>query len=112
MLPTYRFDNPKTNESVRIGRWSYVWAALFGALYVLIKAGPARLLRAIVVTLLCTFVLIVIVGLTSVLLSPFKQILVVAIATPAVLVIQSRKMMELVRSSYRRGGWQGRREED
>ncbi len=110
MLPTYRFDNPQTNMSVRLGKWSYVWAGLFGAFYVLVKTGPTRFLKAIGVTLLCMLALTAIVGLTSVLVSPFRQVLIVAIGVPVVLVFQSSKMMELVRRGYRRQGWRGHRE--
>lgn len=37
MLPTYRLDNPDTDDSVVIDHWSYVWAALAGPFYIMSK---------------------------------------------------------------------------
>ncbi len=39
MLKTYRLDHPEVEESTFLDGWSYLWASLFGPLYVLLKAS-------------------------------------------------------------------------
>ena len=46
IFPPYRFTHPKTDESIVVRRWSYLWAGLFGAFYVAWKGMGSRFLLA------------------------------------------------------------------
>ncbi len=42
MLKTYRFKHPQSDYVETLNEWSYLWAALFGAFYVLFKGFVGR----------------------------------------------------------------------
>ena len=108
MFPTYRFDDLKTHKSITVGKTSYVWAGLFGVLYLWFKGGHGRMLPGLLLTTLCSLAIVGIVGGSSI-LSPLLQLIVIIAGVPVVLTVQSVRTMDLVRSSYRRRRWQVRR---
>jgi hypothetical protein len=111
MFERYRFYHPDNKSSVGIGGFSYFCAGLFGALYFVLKArGGPRLLAAIGLNLLCLLAVVGVLFATSV-LPPVPQLVAVIVVAVAAMVFQSVKMVNLVKSSYRRRHWQMQRED-
>src|SRR6476469_334364 len=104
MFPTYDIESPDGATTITIGPLSYVTAALFGGFYVLFKAGTGRIISAAFWTVFFAFLLMVVAFLAALLSGPLQG-LVIIIAVPTVLVVQSVRMIQLVRSTYRRRGW-------
>ena len=104
---TFRFEHPKTEQSVIVGRWSYVWAGLFGAFYLLHHGFSSYFLRAFAVNIGC---LVALIGLTAapLFLRPLYAIFVMVVFVPTVFVINSVNMVSLIRTAYRRRGWMTR----
>lgn len=110
MFPTYRFNDRRSEAAVRVGKSSYVAAGVFGAVYLFFKAGHARLVQGVALSLGCTLAIMALVAGSSI-LSPHQQLSVIVAGVPAILAVQSAKTMALVLSSYRRLGWRVRRED-
>jgi len=110
MFSSYRFDDPDTDKYVRIGGWSYVWAGLFGAVYVVFKAGLGRLPQALVWSAACGLGLIGLVALATYLPAE-HQVLLLVLGAPAILTIHAVKTMGVVRTSYRQRRWMSHRED-
>ncbi len=104
MFSSYMIYDPQTDNSVAISKLSYLAAALFGAFYVLVKAGSGRFAEALALHLGFMLALGALLFVSSV-LPPTQQLAVLVIAMPATLVVQAFKMVALVKSSYRRRHW-------
>jgi hypothetical protein len=104
MFRTYRFEHPKTEESVVIHRSSYVAAGIFGPFYVLYMRIPG-FFPSLLISIALTAVIVAISGVTSFFLPPRTQLLALVIAIPVALAIQSILVIDLVKKSYRRRGW-------
>lgn len=104
---TFRFEHPKTEQSIIVGGWSYVWAGLFGAFWVLSYGFGSYFLRAFAVNIGC---LVALVGLTAapLFLKPLYAIFVLVVFVPAVFVFNSVNMVALIKTAYRRRGWMTR----
>ena len=107
MFTTYRFEHPKTEQSIIVGGWSYVWAGLFGAFWVLWMGCGSYFLRALAVNIGIFLALVAVAGMTSY-VQPAYQLIALLVAVPAAVVIQSQAMVSLVRTAYRRRGWMTR----
>ena len=111
MFERYRFYHPDAKASVGIDGFSYVCAGLFGVLYFALKArGRPRLVEAIGLNLLCVLVVAGVLFGTSI-LPPTQQLVAVIVVAVAAMAFQSVKMVNLVKSSYRRRQWEVRRED-
>ncbi len=106
LFETYRLDNLETDESQYLGATSYVWAALGGPVYVLLRGFPkpaaAMLLISITLTMVAAAAVIAIVGLvddTMVNLIAVIGISLVALAVQSIIAIQ------LMRAALVRRGW-------
>lgn len=106
VFESYRFDNLETDESHILDGWSYVWAALGGPVYVLIKgfvmSALVMLVVSAVIAATATGALVFAVGFLD------HQLinLVAVVAIPAAaLVAQGVIAIELVRMGYIRRGW-------
>ena len=109
MFERYRFYHPNREASVGIGGFSYFCAGLFGVLFFVVKArGRQRLMAAIGVNLLCLLAVVGVLFATSI-LPPIPQLVAVIVAAVVAMVFQSVKMVNLVKSSYRRRHWQMQR---
>ena len=106
----YQFHNAKTDQIVLIGVSFCMGAALFGAFYVLFKAGLSQFARALFWQIVCIGVLVVI-PIGVVYLPQNLHIVVFVIALPAIFVFQSTMMVALVERSFRARGWGVRRED-
>jgi len=111
VFPHYQFHNGKTGKVSTVGGWSYLAAALVGSIYVLLKAGTTQFLPALVWQLACLGGLAVLPFVVGYLPESF-QLLVLLLALPGALVVQSFLMIGCVRRSYRARGWGERQEDD
>jgi hypothetical protein len=107
MFAPYLLESRQTRTRVNIGRWSYVWAGLFGPLYVLAKGGRIHTLYALALTVVLTVILVGVVGATS-FIPAFQQVWVVCASIPVVLTVQAVKTVEILKSAYRQRGWRVR----
>ncbi len=107
MFKGYRFTHPVTDQSIFTGRWSVLWAGLFGAGYVAWKGMGSRFLLAAIINigmaLACASVVVV-----SFYVPKKTQFLVVLGMLPTAILIQGIIMMQLLREGYRRRGWKVR----
>lgn len=106
MFDVYRFDNLQTDEHQVLDRWSYVWAALGGPVYVLAKGFVATALLMVVVSAgvaaAAVGALVIAVGMFG---SDMINILS-AFAIPLIaLAAQGVIAIELIRLTYLRRGW-------
>ena len=102
-LREYRFEHPKTERSVTIRRWSYLWAGLLGAAYVW-WIGTGSVLQALAINI--AFAIgVVAVGLGSSVLSSLQQVFVLMILVPLAIFLQGSMMITLIREGFRKRGW-------
>jgi hypothetical protein len=102
-LREYRFEHPKTERSIIIGGWSYLWAGLLGAVYVW-WIGFGSVLQALAVNIAFAIGVIAIVLGTSVLAS-VQQFLVILVVVPLAIFTQGSLMITLIRDGFRKRGW-------
>ena len=111
VLTHYQFHNGKTGKVSLVTGWSYLAAALLGSIYVLLKAGPTQFLPALFWQLVCLAGLAVLPFVVGY-LPGNVQLLVLVLASPAALLLQSFLMIGCVRQSFRARGWGERLEDD
>ena len=102
-LREYRFEHPKTERSVTIRRWSYLWAGLLGAAYVW-WIGAGSILQALAINIAFA-VGVVAIGVGSSILSSLQQVFVLMILVPLAIFTQGSMMIALIREGFRKRGW-------
>jgi hypothetical protein len=102
-LREYRFEHPKTERSITIGGWSYLWAGLFGAIFVW-RVGYGSVLQALAINVAFAIGVIAVVFGSSILAS-YQQLLVLIAVGPVAVFIQGTMMVRLIRDGFRRRGW-------
>ena len=107
----YRFTHPKTEKNVFIGRWSYLWAGLLGAIYVIYKGMGARFMLAFGVNIVFAAAVIGVLAVTSFVLPARQQFFVILGGVPLVIAMQGTMMVNIVRDGYRKRGWRVRANE-
>ena len=111
IFPPYRFTHPKTEHSIFVHRWSYLWAGLFGAIYVAYKGMSQRFVLALAVNIGFLVLAVGAVGATSFPFVPKKtQALVIVGMVPVLIAMQGTVMVRLIRDGYRRRGWRVRKD--
>lgn len=106
MFERYTFEDPHGQaHAVDVGGMSYLAAAFLGAFFVLWKAGMGAFASALPSNLLIVLVVVAATGLTSFALPAVQQLVVLAVAVPVLLTIQSILMIGIVRKAYRNRGW-------
>ena len=99
----YRFEHPVTEKSISIGSFSYLWAGLFGALYVW-RIGSGGVLQAIAVNV--AFGLGVVLVLTVINFVPESlRIAGLVCLVPIAIYLQGLVMISIVREGFKRRGW-------
>ena len=111
VLTHYQFHNGKTGQVSIVTGWSYLGAALFGSIYVLIKAGLTQFLPALFWQLACLGILAVLPFVVCY-LPESLQLTVLVLALPGALLVQSFLMIGCIRQSFRARGWGERLEDD
>ena len=102
-LREYRFEHPKTERSVTIRRWSYLWAGLLGAAYVW-WIGTGSVLQALAINI--TFAVgVIAIGLGTSILSSLQQFLIILVLVPLAILTQGSMMIALIREGFRKRGW-------
>lgn len=103
LLRGYRFEHPKTEKSVTVRGWSYLWAGLLGAGYVW-WIGYGNIWRALAMNIAYGMSFLAVVVATFYV--PAKtQFLVLLPLTPAVVLAQGISMINIIRQGFRRRGW-------
>ena len=102
-LREYRFEHPKTERSITIRRWSYLWAGLLGAAYVW-WVGAGSILQALAINIAFA-VGVVAIALGSSVLSSLQQVFVIMVLVPLAIFIQGSMMITLIREGFRKRGW-------
>ena len=102
-LRVYRFEHPKTERSITIGGWSYLWAGFLGAGYVW-WIGYGSVLQAVAINIALAIGVIAIVLGTSVLPS-LQQLFVIMVVCPLAVLLQGSLMISLIRDGFRKRGW-------
>jgi hypothetical protein len=104
---TYRFDHPETDASQTLDARSYLWASLFGPLYVLRLGFPVLALLILPISVAITLVAFFGFGLVDWALGSELVTVGALFAVPVVaLVAQGIIVIELLRRAYLRAGWQ------
>jgi hypothetical protein len=102
-LKEYRFEHPKTERSITLRGWSYLWAGLLGFVYVW-RIGYGSVLQALAINIAFAIGVIAIVLGTSV-LPAVQQLLVILVVIPLAIFIQGTTMISLIREGFRKRGW-------
>ena len=106
MFERYTFEDPRDgSRRTDVSGWGYVAAGLLGSLYVLWKAGPAGFVAALLPHLFLLGTLVAVTGVTSLALPEIQQMVVLLVAIPGILTIQSLLMVNVIKKTYRRRGW-------
>ena len=102
----YRFEHPKTEASVEVGGWGYLWAGLFGAFYVWHKGCRPQFLKAFAFNIAYALLYVSVVGLTSMPQVPAMiQAVAIIAGVPVIILMQANQMIRIIRDAYRRRGW-------
>lgn len=99
----YRFEHPKTEKSVSVTGWSFLWAGLFGVGYVM-YIGYGNVWRAAAINAALGAFYIAALGITS-FIPPKMQLIAVIGLVPVLIFIQGRAMVDIIRMGFRRRGW-------
>ena len=102
-LKIYRFEHPKTERSITVGGWSYIWAGFLGAGYVW-WIGYGSILQAVAINLSLGIGVIAIVLGTSILPS-LQQLFVILVVCPLAVLLQGSLMISVIRNGFRKRGW-------
>lgn len=106
MLRGYRFEHPRTEATVDVGRWAFLWAGLFGAFYVWYKGFPQLFLKALSFNALYALIFVGTWFATSLPQVPIRyQALILLAMIPTLILVQGNQMIQLIREGYRRKGW-------
>jgi len=102
-LREYRFEHPKTERTVLITGWSYLWAGFLGAIYVW-WIGSGSVLQALALNIVFA---VGVVGITlgSSVLPSLYQLLVLLVVMPLAVLVQGSLMIALIRDGFRKRGW-------
>jgi hypothetical protein len=90
-----------------VAGWSYVWAGLFGAFWVLGQGFGKYFPRALAANVGFILLIVAVAAVTS-FIKPLYQLFVLVLAVPGVFAAQSLYMVSIVRTAYRRRGWMTR----
>jgi hypothetical protein len=108
MFSRYRFSHPHSGVRKEFTRWAYLFAAVFGALYVLFRM-PSRVLHALALQIFCIGGFMCAAIYAS--MVPWRlQPAVVLIALIVAIVIQAFGTVEIMVHAYRLRGWNVRQD--
>lgn len=106
VLAGYRFEHPRTEVSVEVRGWGYLWAGLFGAFYVWHKGCGPQFWKALAFNIGYGLLYIGGVGVTSMpQVPPLFQALAIVAGVPIVILLQANTMVRIIKDAYRRRGW-------
>jgi len=102
-LRAYRFEHPKTEQSITIRGWSYLWGGLLGAIYVW-WIGFGSILEALAINIALAIGVVAIMLGTSILPS-VQHLLVILTIVPLAIFVQGSLIISLIRDGFRKRGW-------
>ena len=100
----YRFEHPKTENSVTVRGWSYVWAGLLGAGYVA-WIGQGNVWKALAINIAYGVFAVGTIFLASVMLPALTAFFVILVLVPSVVIAQGVAMIRIIHAGFRRRGW-------
>jgi hypothetical protein len=105
----YRFEHPKTEATVEVGGWGYLWAGFLGAGYVWQKGcRPPDVLKALAYNISYAIVFFGVGFVTSMPQVPIPTriwALLLVGMVPTLILMQANTMIRIIRDAYRRRGW-------
>jgi hypothetical protein len=104
----YRFEHPRTEASVEVGGWAFLWAGLFGALYVWYKGCRQIFWKALAINIgygIAFFGTGFVTSLPQVPIPTKMWALGMVVLVPTVILLQANTMIRMIRDAYRRRGW-------
>lgn len=104
-LKTYLFEHPSENEVRTITRRSYIYAALFGSLYVLAHGFVGRFFVAFTVDIACAAVGLLLVSVAAIFLHGIEVRLALVAIFFAILAARARPIISIVKVGYQMRGW-------
>lgn len=106
MFTSHRIDHPQLDNSIVLEGWSYVWASLFGPLYVLYHGYKLRALAMLCLSLAIAGVVTGLILVIAVAMDAVSILIPAMVILPIVgLVVQGVIAVELVFFGYLRRGW-------
>jgi hypothetical protein len=106
VLTTYRFDHPETDASKTLGARAYLYASLFGPVYVLANGFPVLALLMVLISAAIFIAAFIGFGFVDWFLGSPLITISALVAVPIVaLGVQGVVAIELVRRGYLRSGW-------
>ena len=104
-LKTYIFEHPTENKVRALTRRSYIYAGLFGSLYVLFQGFPGRFLLALMVdTFFIALGALAAVALIANMAARDASVIFVFLVI-AVMGARARPMIVIVKNAYANRGW-------
>jgi hypothetical protein len=106
VLTTYRFDHPETDASKTLDVRAYIYASLFGPVYVLANGFPVLALQMVLISAVIFIAAFIGFGFVDWFLGSELITIIALIGVPiAALGAQGIAAIELVRRGYLRSGW-------
>jgi hypothetical protein len=106
VFPSHRIDHPHIDNSIILEGWSYVWASLFGPLYVLYHGFKWRALAMLAFSIVIAAVVTGIITAIAVVLESVTIVIPAMVVLPiAGVVIQGLIAVHLVFIGYLKRGW-------
>ncbi|CAN0311498.1 unnamed protein product, partial [Phaeothamnion confervicola] len=106
VLTTYRFDHPETDASKTLDMRAYIYASLFGPVYVLANGFPVLALLMVLISVAIFVAAFIGFGFVDWFLGSQLITIIALIGVPIfALAAQGIAAIELVRRGYLRAGW-------
>lgn len=106
IFDTHYLDHPHQGDSQVLGGWSYVWAGLFGPIYVFAKGFTRTAIKMAFYTIAITVVTVGLITGVAVMFTKASSIILAVTAIVVVaLAIQSRIAVRLVLIAYLKIGY-------
>jgi hypothetical protein len=106
VFSSHRIDHPHFDNSIVLEGWSYVWASLFGPLYVLYHGFKWRALAMLGLSIAIAGAVTGIIVVIAVVMDAATVLLPAMVVLPIIgLIVQGVIAVELVFYGYLRRGW-------
>ncbi len=106
MFPSHRIDHPQFDNSIYLEGWSYLWASLFGPLYVFYHGFRWAALAMLGISLAIGGAAAGIIIAVAVVMGDASVVVPVLVIVPLVaLIVQGLAAVHLVFIGYLKRGW-------
>jgi hypothetical protein len=104
-LRTYIFEHPTDNVVATVTRRSYIYAGLFGAIYVLFRGFVGRFFMALLVDALCVLIGLFVATAIAANMPTLETSVVLVFLVMIVMFARARPMIMIVKNGYAERGW-------